>query len=68
MRKKIREHTQRNDPTPAKDKIKKMEPIIRGWVNYFALAQAKSKMKALDELVGKRLRIGIWKQWKKSKT
>ncbi|MGH7238513.1 MAG: group II intron reverse transcriptase/maturase, partial [Candidatus Saccharimonadales bacterium] len=68
MRRKIKEHTRRNDPAPAKDKIKKMAPVIRGWVNYFAIAQAKSKMSELDQLVRVRLRIGIWKQWKKPKT
>jgi len=37
-------------------------------VNYFSIAKAKSKMKELDEMVRTRLRIGIWKQWKKPKT
>jgi RNA-directed DNA polymerase len=68
MRKKIKEHTRRNDPTPTKEKIKKMEAVIRGWVNYFAIAQANWKMRELDELVRTRLRISIWKQWKKPKT
>ncbi len=45
-----------------------MEATIRGWVNYFSIAKAKSKMQELDELVRMRLRIGIWKQWKKVKT
>ncbi len=45
-----------------------MEAIIKGWVNYFVIAKAKSKMQQLDELVRTRLRIGIWKQWKKPKT
>ena len=67
IKKKMQEKTKRNDPSPAKEKIKKMEAIIRGWVNYFAIAKAKSKMQALDELVRTRLRIGIWKQWKKPK-
>ena len=68
IKKKMKEKTMRNDPTPAGEKIKKMEAIIRGWVNYFAIAKAKNKMKELDELVRTRLRIGIWKQWKKPKT
>jgi RNA-directed DNA polymerase len=68
MRKKIKEHTRRNDPAPAKDKIMRMAPMILGWVNYFSIAQAKSRMRELDELVRVRLRIGIWKQWKKPKT
>jgi len=68
IKRKIKEQTQRRDPTPAKEKIKKMEAMIRGWVNYFAIAKAKSKMVELDYLVRTRLRIGIWKQWKKPRT
>lgn len=68
IRKKMKEQTKRNDPAPAREKIKKMEAVIRGWVNYFAIAKGKSKMQELDELVRTRLRIGIWKQWKKPKT
>ena len=68
IKKKMKEKTKRNDPAAAKEKIKKLEAVIRGWVNYFAIAKAKSKMRELDELVRTRLRIGIWKQWKKPKT
>jgi RNA-directed DNA polymerase len=68
IKKKMKEQTQRNDPSPAKEKIKKMEATIRGWVNYFWIAKAKSKMKELDEMVRTRLRMGIWKQWKRIKT
>ena len=68
IRKKMKENTKRNDPAPVKEKIKKMEAVIRGWVNYFAIAKGKKKMQELDELVRTRLRIGMWKQWKKPKT
>lgn len=68
IKKKMKEQTSRNDPSPAKEKIKKIEAVIRGWVNYFSIAKAKSKMKELDELVRTRLRMGIWKQWKRIKT
>ena len=61
----MKEQTKRKDPAPAREKIKKMEAIIRGWVNYFAIAKAKGKMQELDELVRTRLRMGIWKQWKR---
>jgi len=62
IKQKMKKRTKRNDPSPAKDKIKKMEAVIRGWVNYFSIAKAKSKMQELDELVRTRLRMGIWKQ------
>jgi RNA-directed DNA polymerase len=65
IKKKMKEQTQRKDPASAKEKIKKMETVIRGWVNYFGIAKAKNKMQELDELVRTRLRMGIWKQWKR---
>jgi RNA-directed DNA polymerase len=68
IKEKIKEHTRRNDPCGAKEKIKKMEAVIRGWVDYFRIAKAKSRMQNLDEMVRTRIRIGIWKQWKKPKT
>lgn len=68
IKQKLREQTRRKDPSPLKEKIKKMEAVIRGWTNYFSIAKAKSKMQELDELVRTRLRIGIWKQWKRTGT
>ena len=68
IKQKMKERTKRNDPAPLKEKIKKIEAVIRGWVNYFSIAKAKSKMKELDEQVRTRLRIGLWKQWKKPQT
>jgi len=68
IKKKMKDQTRRNDPSGAEVKIKKMEAVIRGWVNYFVIAKAKSKMQQLDKMIRARLRIGIWKQWKKPKT
>lgn len=68
IKEKMKDKTRRNDPTSAKEKIKKMEAVIRGWVNYFLIAKAKRKMQELDEMIRTRLRAGIWKQWKKPKT
>lgn len=68
IKKKMKEQTQRKSPGSVKEKIKKMEATIRGWVNYFSISKAKSKFKEIDELVRTRLRMGIWKQWKKPKT
>lgn len=64
IKKKIRAGTQRKDPTPTREKIKKMEAVIVGWVNYFRIARAKTAMVELDSMVRHRLRMGIWKQWK----
>ena len=65
---KLKANTQRNNPANARIKIQKLETIIRGWVNYFVIAKAKSIMQQLDEMVRVRLRIGEWKHWKRIKT
>ena len=64
IKEKIKAKTKRNDPTNAKEKIKKLEAMIEGWVNYFRIARAKSAMQKLDEMTRIRIRMGIWKQWK----
>lgn len=37
---------------------------INGWVNYYALADAKGHMSHLDEWLRRRMRQMAWKQWK----
>jgi hypothetical protein len=37
-------------------------------VNYFGMADAKGRMKSLDEWIRRRLRACIWRQWKKIRT
>ena len=68
IKEKMKDKTKRSDPSDVKEKIKKMEATIRGWVNYFSIARAKKWMQKLDEMVRIRIRIGIWKQWKRPKT
>lgn len=64
IKEKVRAQTSRKDPAKVTEKIKKMEAIIEGWVNYFRIARAKKLMQELDGMVRHRLRMGIWKQWK----
>lgn len=68
IKEKVKAGTQRNNPENARIKIQKLDKIIRGWVNYFAIAKAKSIMQELDELVRVRLRMGLWCNWKRIKT
>jgi RNA-directed DNA polymerase len=68
IKEKIKGKTKRNDPSGAKEKIKKVEAVIEGWVNYFRIAQAQKAMRKLDETVRTRIRMGLWKQWKNPAT
>lgn len=64
IKEKIRARTKRSDPSDVKEKIKKLEAVIEGWVSYFRIARAKKAMQGLDEWTRSRIRIGLWKQWK----
>ena len=60
--------TKSSDPAPQPSKLKKLEAVIRGWVNYFKIAKAKKSMQRLDEMIRTRLRITTWRRWKRVKT
>ena len=42
---------------------KKLNPIIRGWGNYFRTADTFTYAKELDRWIRRRLRIIQWRQW-----
>ena len=46
------------------DRITKLNQTIRGWINYFAIANMKGKMVDIDAHLRTMLRKVIWKQWK----
>ena len=46
----------------------KLKSYIRGWVNYFKLADMKSLLLKIDEWYRRRIRMVIWKQWKRIRT
>lgn len=60
--------TKSSDPTSVNLKLMKLDEMIRGWVNYFKIANAKSVMEKLDEMIRTRLRISIWREWKRIRT
>lgn len=46
----------------------KLKQFITGWVNYFKLANMKKMLSETDQWLRRRLRMYIWKQWKKIRT
>lgn len=60
--------TRRNNGLNLEQKLRKLEPVIRGWVNYFLIAKSKKALKGLDQFIRSRLRVGLWRDWKKSRT
>ena len=42
-----------------------LTPFIRGWINYFKLSETKLFAEELDGWIRHRLRLLMWKQWKR---
>jgi group II intron reverse transcriptase/maturase len=68
MKKKLRELTDRNNAWSNEHRILKLQQFIRGWVNYFKLADMKQLLRDTDEWLRHRIRAIYWKQWKKVRT
>ena len=68
MKDKIRELTDRNKGISNESRELKYQEYVRGWVEYFKLADMKGLLKETDEWARRRIRAVYWKQWKKIKT
>ncbi|TDA70605.1 MAG: group II intron reverse transcriptase/maturase, partial [Clostridia bacterium] len=65
---KIREITTRSKPTSMDERIRRLNEYLGGWVGYFALAETPSIFEELDGWIRRRLRMCLWKQWKRVRT
>ena len=68
MKKKVREITSRKMPYSMEHRIEKLNQYLGGWCGYFALADTHSIFKTLDSWIKRRLRMCLWKNWKKPRT
>lgn len=48
--------------------IHELTPLLRGWINYFKLAQTRNTVVELDIWLRRRLRCLLWRHWKHRKT
>ncbi|CQR24953.1 reverse transcriptase/maturase, group FT II introns [Streptococcus varani] len=65
FKRKLRKLTTRKWSTDLGSRIEKLNWLIRRWINYFALTNMKSVMGEIDKRLRTRIRVIIWKQWKK---
>ena len=68
FKEKIREATGRSNGMGIEVRKTKLNQIIRGWINYFKLADAKKLIAKLDEWIRSRIRMVTWKRWKRVRT
>ncbi|MCX7922444.1 MAG: group II intron reverse transcriptase/maturase [Clostridia bacterium] len=68
MKNRIRELTARSNGWGNEYRTLKLTQFVRGWVNYFKHADMKQLLNEIDEWLRHRIRMVLWKQWKKVKT
>ena len=65
---KLKELTGRSNGMGYAKRKESLRYFIMGWLEYFKLADMKSKLRDLDMWYRRRLRMCIWKNWKKIRT
>lgn len=68
MKAKLKELTSRSNGWGNDRRKESLRQYIIGWVNYFKLADMQKLMSKIDEWYRRRIRMVIWKQWKRTKT
>ncbi len=65
---KVREILSRSNGRSTEQRTASLNRCIIGWVNYFSLADMQKLASTLDGWIRRRLRMCIWKQWRKIRT
>jgi RNA-directed DNA polymerase len=65
---KVKEILRRGRGRSLRRTIDTLIPILRGWSNYFKLAQVKNVFEELDGWLRRKLRCILWRQWKRTYT
>ena len=64
----LREYSSRKRCQSIRPSLEKIKVYVRGWMNYYRLANMKRLMKETDEWLRHRIRAMYWKQWKRVRT
>lgn len=64
LKRKLKQLTDRSWNISLDNRIKQINYLVRGWVNYFRIANMKSAITEIDKHLRTRIRVIIWKQWK----
>ena len=65
LKRKLKQLTDRSWSISLDNRIKQINYLIRGWVNYFRIANMRQTIIEIDKHLRTRIRMIIWKQWKK---
>jgi len=65
---KVRELTNRTWGVSMLTKLRKLSIYLRGWINYYGIANQYQQCVDLDNWIRRRVRMCYWKQWRKPRT
>lgn len=68
LKEKVRAVTMPSNTLSMPQRVAKLNEVIRGWVNYFKVADMRQHCADVDDWLRRRLRLCYWEQWKKIKT
>ena len=68
LRRKLKQITSRSNGMGYEQRKTALRNYLRGWSEYFNLADMGSKVNKIDQWLRRRLRMCIWKAWKKPRT
>lgn len=68
LKAKLKAVTSRSNALGYRQRRIKINQIVRGWIQYFKLANMRNHLQKLDEWLRRRIRMCAWKSWKKVKT
>lgn len=68
LRTTVREICRRGKGRSLRQVIEELNPKVRGWLNYFRHIESDYLLKELDGWLRRKLRVIIWKQWKRTRT
>lgn len=68
MKSKLKELSSRRSVQSIRPALAKIKEYMRGWLNYYGIADMKNRIDELNKWLYHRIRMCIWKQWKKAKT
>ena len=68
FQRKLKSLTKRSESISLDTRFERLNWLIRGWVNYFKISKMKTFLAKIDSNLRTRIRMIIWKQWKKPKT
>lgn len=67
-KRKLKELTSRRQGRHVRQVMESIKVYIRGWIGYFYVADMKRILQSWNEWLRRRMRMYIWKQWKKPQT